>query len=296
MPRVAAKSKEVRTLLGPVHGSSAVRGALAFFVVAVVLDIASSMLTRAASFFFIPLSLVYLALTIIAFELGANWARDPVIPTRGRIPPTETRADVDWPGRIASASDAAPLEAWATSALLADRRRERTNLRTAISLISAVVIGLATLVAVLAQEWGVFVTALSVPLILLAFGELIVRGGDEWGPDVRAGMQHRAEGEIRLSWRATRAGRLWLVKVGGKTLRAFDDVGRQLVNMPWGRVDYTESERILRVSDIDGSVIYRLAANPSELWIVRHRWQIAFVAIASCGVVGFAAVMLRGHP
>jgi hypothetical protein len=48
------------------------------------------------------------------------------------------------------------------------------------------------------------------------------------------------------------------------------------------------------VSDIDGNVIYQLAANPSEPWIVRHRWQLAFVAIASCGVVGFAAVMLRG--
>jgi hypothetical protein len=108
-------------------------------------------------------------------------------------------------------------------------------------------------------------------------------------------MQLRTEGEIRLSWRATRAGRLWLVKIGDRTLRGFDDVSRQLANMPWGRVDYTESERILRVSDIDGNVIYQLAASPSEPWIVRHRWQFAFVAIASCAVVGLAAVMIRGH-
>jgi hypothetical protein len=130
MPRVAANSKGGAHSPGSGLWVERRPRALAIFVVAVVLDLASSMLTRAASFFFIPLSLVYLALTIIAFELGANWARDPVIPTRGRIPPTKARSEVDWPVRIASPSDAAPLEAWARSALLADRRRERTNFRT----------------------------------------------------------------------------------------------------------------------------------------------------------------------
>ena len=77
---------------------------------------------------------------------------------------------------------------------------------------------------------------------------------------------------MRLDWVTSRAGRSWTVRVGDRSLHAWDDVGLKLANMPWGVIDYTESGRIIHVRDIDGNTIYELRARQDASVIDHASW------------------------
>jgi len=115
--------------------------------------------------------------------------------------------------------------------------------------------------------------------------------------DARATRAFLTTGRIRLQWYSSRGGRYWEVRVGDRTLHAWDEVGSQLAETRWGSLLYTRNGEIWEERDIDGNVIYsRTESRAGAYRFGNLHWFIpVWLFLVVSAVTFFAFVLSRGR-
>jgi len=251
-----------------VRESTPIRIALIFVGMALLLDLLVALITARFTPIFTLWGLAYFCIVFAGFVRGASWARDPVVPTIGRAlgRPEQVAGD----HRVSSRTVKLPLDGSVRDVLVTDGRRRSREGRAWVIVGCCFVGGAALFVAVQSGDLLLLAAALLIVFAPAAF--IWVLAGRPTSADAERGYVYRTEGQVRLDWVTSRGGRSWTVRVGDRSLHAWDDVGLKLANMPWGVIDYTESGRIIHVRDIDGNTIYELRARQDASVIDHASW------------------------
>lgn len=268
--------------------SAVVRMALGFVATCLALDLLATLLIGRPTAFFTLCALVYLAIALVGFYQGAGWARDPIVPTVGRAPDPGSRSA----GQVLSTTRTTrlALESALADTLMKDARQRSREGRAWVIVGSCFVFGGALFVAVVAGDLLLFAAVLLITFVPAAM--IWVLAGPPTSAEAEWGDMYRSEGPVRLSWTTARGGRYWTVRAGNRTLHVWDEVGSRLANMPWGVVDYTPSERILRVRDIDGNTVYELHPSPDAA-VVHYAWSVGPLMVLSWAILALVVRVAR---
>lgn len=200
---------------------------------------------------------VWVVWSLVGYARGASWARDPVIPTRGLAPDHANRAAIAGEPRITSLTEAVAFPDVLRQCLLAELARFKARSARILLLLEAVVLGVGATVALVASQPLLMLAPGGIAVITAAAG-LVLKGvvTRHREREIREMRLIRTSGPMKLEWYETRSGRYWTIRVGDRTLHAYDEVGSRLANMPWCVATYTSSGRIIEVRAVDDTLDY----------------------------------------
>lgn len=268
--------------------STVVRMALGFVAMCLAFDLLMTLLIGRLTVFFTLCALFYLAIALVGFHQGANWARDPVVPTIGRAP--DSGSQLAGQVLLTTRTSRLALESSLADALMKDARQRSREGRAWVVVGSCFVFGGALFVAIQAGDLLLFAATLLITFVPAAM--IWVLAGPPTSAEAERGDMYRSEGPVRLSWATARGGRYWTVRAGNRILHVWDEVGSRLANMPWGVVDYTPSERILRVRDIDGNTVYELHPS-SDAPVVHYARSVGPLMVLGWAILALVVRLAR---
>jgi hypothetical protein len=195
--------------------------------------------------------------SLVGYARRASWARDPVIPTRGVVPHQANQLAVPGERRITAQTEAVAFPDALRERLLAEIRRFKAASARVLLLLELVVLGVGATVSLVASQPLLLLAPAGIAIITAAAGlvlmEVIARQRER---ELGHARLVRTSGPMKLEWHATRFGRYWTIRIGDRTLHAWDEVGSRLANLPWCVATYTSSGRIIEVRTLDDTLDY----------------------------------------
>jgi hypothetical protein len=239
--------------------SSAVRWSSVFFIGAAMMGLLPFLLGSPSALFVLAgwggLSLIW---SLVGYARGGLWARDPVIPTRG-VPRSAgpEGAAIAGESRITSLTDAVEFPDSLRERLFAEVNRFKVASARILLSLEAVILAVGASVALVASQPLLMLGPAGIAVITAAVG-LTLRSfiAHHRMDALRKASLMRTSGPMKLEWQATRFGRYWTIRIGDRTLHAWDAVGSRLANMPWCITTYTSLGRIIEVRALDGTLDY----------------------------------------
>ncbi len=238
--------------------SSAVRWSFLFFILTGVIGLPLLLEGSSVGFLVIAgwggLSLIW---SLVGCARGVSWARDPVIPTRGVAPDHTDQPRIPGVARMTSRTESVAFPDALREPLRAEIRRFKATSARVLLLLEMVVLGVVAAVSLVASQPLLLLAPGAVAVITAATGlvlrEVIVHHRER---ELRDARLVRTSGPMKLEWQATRSGRYWTIRIGDRTLHAWDEVGSRLANMPWCVATYTSAGRIIEVRTLNGTLDY----------------------------------------
>lgn len=238
--------------------SGAVRSSLVFWIVTGVIGLPLMLVGSPFGFLgIVGWGGVWFIWSLAGYARGASWARDPVIPTRGVVPDHVNRAAITGERRLTSLTETVAFPDALRECLFSEIVRFKATSARILLLLEAVVLGVGATVAFVASQPLLMLAPGGIAVIAAAAGLLLREFiAHQRERELKVARLIRTSGPMKLEWFATRSGRYWTIRIGDRTLHAWDEVGSRLANMPWCVATYTSSGRIIEVRALNGTLDY----------------------------------------